>query len=131
MAGWERFEKSLIGGRETEPTVKIGRSGNILVNGLAMKLIKDAEWVQLLYDRANKRIGIKPVEEGALDAYRLLPSGKGKQVNAKTYIKYFGLEDLKGTKHRPKYDSKGVLVVELAGSLDEMRRRRILDKAEP
>ncbi len=111
MAGWERFEKSIVGSRETVPMVKIGKSGNILLNGLAMKLINHSEHVQLLYDRQLRRIGIKPCDAGALDAFKFTKSGStGRQLNAKSYIKFFNLEELRGTKYRPRYEESMIVV---------------------
>lgn len=115
MAGWERFRRQVVG-TQTEPQVRIGKNGALLVNGLAWDLIGCPMHVQLLYDRSQRRVGIKACEENSLDAYKVTkPTAGSASINAKSYLRYFKLEGFQGSVHRPSYDSSDgrVLVVKL------------------
>lgn len=111
---WERFQRGLFS-RGSEPTVKIGKAGHILINGLAYKLIDGAEYVQLYFNRPRRLIGICRARQSDPDVYRLGKSGKkSHQINARSFLKHYKLEDKLATAHRPKYED-GMIVLNLNG----------------
>lgn len=48
MSGWEVSKRTVVG-KSTEPCVKVGKSGNILINGLAAALLDEGYRVRLLH----------------------------------------------------------------------------------
>ncbi len=93
--GFELFERGSGWRGSAEPLITVSKNGYISVNrSVREKYFKDAEAVQLLYDREGKRIGLRPVGKEVEHAYAFR-HGKGRGgglVFARSFLKYYGIE---------------------------------------
>jgi len=75
------------------PTVSISNYGRLSLNSAATKLLGNAEYVILYYDKAQKVIGLEPKEERVREALKLTPTSnsKGGFVTASGFLKKYHL----------------------------------------
>jgi len=101
-----------------EPEVTITRRGIISLNEPAYAAIGRPETVELLYDRAEQVIGLRPVQREAQHAYPVRSQG-GKpggpwNVHARGFTLHYGI-DTSTAIRRPAVVEDGVLCINLAG----------------
>lgn len=109
---YEAFE--MTGGRmSAEAAITILKQGNFGINSrAAMEFFKGVKYASLHYDRAARRIGIRPEERKAPHAYEIRgQNGKGAvQISGSAFLRFFGI-DHKATKAYPcKWNDKEKLI---------------------
>lgn len=115
MPTWETFTPSTIAwGLLEEPAVTIQKRGVLSINASAYQELGRPTAVELLFDREERIIGIRPslAATGGLQVW--FPSGKTApaQVSAGRFFKYFGI-GIESTLRHPAVMDDGVLCVDL------------------
>ena len=99
---YEAFEMTGVR-MAAEAAITILKQGNFGINRrAAVEFFKGAKYASLHYDRAARRIGIRPEEKKAPHAYEIRgQDGKGAmQISGSAFLRYFGIEH-KTTKSYP------------------------------
>lgn len=115
--GFERYERS-SDRRHDEPLISIRASGSIGLNNAAVTThFADCEWVELYYDDADRRVGIKPVECETSHAYSIqhgdAPS-HGASIFAAGFLRDHQLLPEDTTRYPPTWDEQaGLLAIDL------------------
>ena len=90
MPNFEVFTKGMVPVPK-EPMVTLQKHGVLSLNAAAVAALGSPAAVELLYDRAEQIIGLRPAEAGAPNAYPVW-SGKGSapaQVSAAAFTRYY------------------------------------------
>lgn len=78
------------------PSAKMLKGGQISLNHSAyLQYLKGSSYVELYYDAAAKKVGLKPKKYGTKIAFKIKSVGKGKatyRINAKPLIEYYGIK---------------------------------------
>ena len=70
-ANWTECPNEGWLGRWVGVWVTMNPKGRIVLGQKVYKQLGEPEWVKLLFDKPNRRIGIKPTNKGATNAYRV------------------------------------------------------------
>lgn len=68
-------------------TISITRTGMNFSRATTRKYLNEISYVELYFDRDNKKIGIKPLSEKTENAY-MLKGNKSKRVSAKDFLEF-------------------------------------------
>jgi hypothetical protein len=95
VPNFEVFTKRMVP-MTRQPFVTIQKRGTISINKAAQAALGEPEAVELLYDAAEKIVGLRPVEATAQHAYPLR-SQSGKEVGpfiiaGTAFTKYYGID---------------------------------------
>ena len=76
-----------------EPVVALQRRGVLSLNRAAYELLGEPAAVELLFDRAGRRIGLRPVVGDAPHAYRVRkqPGSATYLIGAKAFLQFYGI----------------------------------------
>jgi hypothetical protein len=85
MNPFEVFDPASAATRRV-PTIYVLSEGRLKLNAEAVRRLGDATWVQLLWDDATKRIGIKPAEETSRAAVRVTPGESQATITSKAFV---------------------------------------------
>lgn len=104
----------------SEPTVTITARGHLTLSRGALDALGDPEMVDLLFDRAERRIGIRRSENP--DAYRV---SKTRGITCTAFAKVFEI-DIQQARRRPATVQEGMLVVDVndPGTVVDSNRRK-------
>lgn len=107
------------------PSVTIQKRGIFSINRKAHKLIGEAETVELLFDKDEQIIAMRPSTEP--HAYTLRPqSGRNTGqaiVSATAFTQYFDIDTKVSRRYTP-YEQDGMLCIDLKGPNVEVRGNR-------
>lgn len=125
--GFEVFDKRMAPLAKA-PSVTVQKRGIFSINRAAHRLIGEPETVELLYDRDNRIIAMRPSSE--LHAYKIRPqaSQASKDVgqvilSATAFTQYFDIDTSVSRRYTP-YEEDGMLCINLAGPSIEIRGNR-------
>jgi len=97
-----------------EPMMTIQRRGSLSLNRAAVEALGEPEAVELLYDRKERVMGIRPVDPKAQHAYKIRkqPSSVSFLIAGQAFTQYYGIPTDKPIRYRAKM-ADGVLTVDL------------------
>lgn len=113
---WEEFEAGPSVPKKERMHVTIGPRSVIHLNGNVYEKLGSPEFVVLLFDRFNSRIGVMPVEEERRSSFPLKRKGRGRHriIWARPFCKYYGINfDRICSFANPEIDDDGVLRLDL------------------
>ncbi|HEX3359599.1 MAG TPA: hypothetical protein VHS74_01290 [Solirubrobacterales bacterium] len=79
----------------TEPAVTIQKRGTFSLNSPAFEALGNPEYLELLYDRQERLIGLRKADSSVPHAYLVRPLGKGgttQMVSGTAFLAYYGIE---------------------------------------
>jgi hypothetical protein len=94
----------------------MNQKGHIVMSRKTHENIKEPTAVQLFFDTVNNRIGIKPAQPVARDAFPLVKTGRhgGRVIRACRLMHEFGIELPQTIKFRDiMIDKDGILILDL------------------
>ena len=110
---FQRFRRAYVTG-EDEPMVAIHTRGLVAMNDAAWEAISRPPAVVFLYNEDEKTIGLEPAEEKSVDAYRVRKgSSRNHVVEARAFLKHFGIPDEARGRRYPAREENGILVFSL------------------
>ena len=124
---WEEFEDGPTEPRETRMHVTLSPRNVIHLNGNVMDRLGKPEFVRLLFDRLNSRIGIMPAHGTAPNAFPLKVKGRGRHriVWAAPFCRYYGIHfDRIRAFAEPEIDADGVLRLDLLNTKNVRTNKR-------
>jgi hypothetical protein len=108
------------------PSVTIQKRGVFSINRAAHRLIGEAETVELLFDRDNQIIALRP-SKSSPHAYAIRPQSardSGQVIlSATAFTQYYGLDTTVSRRWEP-YEQDGMLCIDLKGHSIEIRGNR-------
>lgn len=102
---FEKFDQDVStgfkgrGNRGPRPAaVGIAKQGVFTINPAAYELLDNPSFVELLFDKVNKRVGIRTVEKPSDITFdvRAFPNGLQHRINARRFTKHYGIQPSKG-----------------------------------
>lgn len=87
------------GNRGQRPAaVGIAKQGVFTINPAAYELLDKPSFVELLFDKVNKKVGIKAVEKPSNTAFdiRPFPNGLQHRINARRFTRHYGIKPSQG-----------------------------------
>lgn len=124
--GFELFDKRLVPVAKA-PSVTIQKRGILSINKVAHDMIGAAETVELLYDKEERIIAIRPADGSSPHAYTIRPQsqrGTGQAVlSATAFTQYFDIDTTVSRRWVP-YVIDGMLCIDLKGQSAEVRGNR-------
>lgn len=133
--GFEVFKKSSAPLAKV-PSVTIQRRGLISMNRSAYALIGDPEAIELLFDREERIVGLRPAELTDPNAYPVRPQGSGDTgpllIAGQMFTKYYGIETDQAIRYVNPSMTEGILCIDLKseGQLVTSNRSRPRKKEE-
>jgi len=116
--GFEKFQgkgQGSVGRTNQEPRISLRASQSIGLNYAAIQeYFEDYNWVELLYDPVNRKVGINRVEEQTQDAYKVRKSNKdghGGNINCTAFIKEYNLTPEQTTHYEAEWDDEHNIVI--------------------
>jgi hypothetical protein len=124
--GFELFDKRLVPVAKA-PSITIQKRGILSINKVAHDMIGAAETVELLYDKEERIIAIRPAEGQSPHAYNIRPQsqrGTGQAIlSATAFTQYYEIDTTVSRRWVP-YESGGMLCIDLKGQSAEIRGNR-------
>ncbi|MGI8760073.1 MAG: hypothetical protein ACR2LF_01955 [Jatrophihabitantaceae bacterium] len=115
MPDFESFSRRMLS-LKSEPHVTIQRRGAISLNAAALASLGAPASVELLYDRGQAIIGLRPVESRAENAYHVRRASRSPNgpwiISAMAFVKFYDI-DTSVTRRCPAVLDGGVLCVNL------------------
>lgn len=100
------------------PVISILRTGMGQLNPLALQMLgENARYVELLYDRERKRIGLRPLSEVEPHARKVSRAEHTASINLKGFLDNYGIDYKKTRRYRAEKDEDGILAINLANPL--------------
>lgn len=116
MPNFESFSRRMVS-LKGDPQITIRRHGMIALNRPAFAAMGSPTAVELLYDRRDRIVGLRPVEPRADNAYqvrRASPSDSGPWViSAMAFIRFYDI-DTSRTRRWPAFVRGDVLCADLS-----------------
>ncbi|WP_073392469.1 hypothetical protein [Jatrophihabitans endophyticus] len=117
MSGFETFTKTLVAlGRD--PQVTIQKRGTITLNAAAYAALHEPQAVELLFDRDDLVLGLRPCEPRLGHGVFVRPATRSPNgpyvVSAMAFLKYYGIDTTVARKFRAEVRWP-VLCADLAG----------------
>ena len=115
---WQEYQFVWGGNNDDRIYVTLNARGNIYLSRRALEELNSPEAVVLLFDPADKTIGIRRAAAERRNAHRLKVKdarGRGKLVYAAEFLRHYGV-NVGGTLlfEKPELDDDGILVLELS-----------------
>lgn len=122
--GFEVFDKRMAPLAKA-PSVTIQKRGIFSINRAAHKLIGEPETVELLFDKENQVIALRPSKEPHAYSIRPQSSRDTGQVilSATAFTQYYDIDTSVSRRYKP-YEQDGMLCIDLAGSSTVVRGNR-------
>lgn len=124
--GFELFDKRLVPVSKA-PSITIQKRGILSINKVAHDMIGAADTVELLYDREERIIAIRPTDGQSPHAYSIRPQsqrGTGQAIlSATAFTQYYEIDTTVSRRWVP-YESEGMLCIDLKGQSAEIRGNR-------
>lgn len=122
--GFEVFDKRMAPLAKA-PSVTIQKRGIFSINKAAHKLVREAESVELLFDKENNIIALRPSKES--HAYQVRPASSrdtGQMImSATAFTQYYNIDTTVSRRYTP-YEQDGMLCIDLKGHSVEVRGNR-------
>jgi hypothetical protein len=111
---FEEFTYKSVAIAQISPNVSISRNGNLTLNASSRSLAPDYDRFVLLYDPANRLVGLRPTTAGERHARPLRQSGSQRTwtISAAGFLKKFGIEHEHGRSYELT-EQDGVLIIDL------------------
>lgn len=126
--GFEVFDKRMAPLAKA-PSVTIQKRGIFSINRAAHNLIGAPETVEMLFDRENQIIALRPSKE--LHAYPIRPQSSrdtGQMIlSAAAFAQYYEIDTSISRRYKP-YEQDGMLCIDLTGPSAEVRGNRAKPK---
>src|SRR5215470_19291959 len=133
-AEWSRVPRGDMTGQWSAYYVTMNPRGFIVMSRVVYERLGAPKAVELLFDKVNNRIGLKPTSPQMRDAYPVGPSGRhgGKIVRAYRLMQEYGL-DLPETIqfHNAEIDTDGILILDLRTARVSSRAKGSKKEAKP
>ncbi|PLS85255.1 MAG: hypothetical protein CYG60_13610 [Actinobacteria bacterium] len=119
LDGYELFDKKAVPST-SKPWVTLQKGGLLSINTMAYQKIGSPEAVEVLYNKAERKIALRPAP---MDSPRAFPVRKqgGREnirpsnlVSLTAFCNYHGIETNSARRYRPEFTDDGVLIVDLA-----------------
>ena len=126
---WETCTFDTTQARWSGIHVTMNPKGLIYLNGSAMSTLRHAERVELLYDRLNNTIGVKPSNTLNKFAFKAAVKGKhgGKKIRAYRLLQQFEIKLDRTVRFlKPEVNDEGVLILDLRHTTSSGVRKRIV-----
>lgn len=122
--GFEVFDKRMAPLTKA-PSVTIQKRGIFSINQTAHKLIGNAETVELLFDKDNKVIALRPSNEPHAYSLRSQSSRDTGQMilSATAFTQYYEIDTSVSRRYKP-YEQDGMLCIDLNGPSAVVRGNR-------
>lgn len=106
--GWDLFEK--INSRAAEMVITVYKGGQFSLTKATCDAI-DSEYVELLFNRNEMKIGIRPADSSSSNAYQLRQPKRqtSRILSAAAFIAYYQLDEIKGKKYQVKKEDDMVV----------------------
>ncbi|MDM7920915.1 MAG: hypothetical protein QUS14_01335 [Pyrinomonadaceae bacterium] len=88
------WEESPVGPKTANRLwVTMDEKGSIMLGARAVEALKDPNWVVLMFDRLNSRIGIQPSDRYARNAFPVLQRSNGRHrvIRANSFCRFYGI----------------------------------------
>lgn len=108
------------------PSITIQKRGIFSINKAAHRLIGEADTVELLYDKENRIIGLRPAEVSPhAYAVRTQSHREGAQaiLSGSAFTQYYDIDTSVSRRWEP-YMEGGILCIDLKGASTEVRGNR-------
>jgi hypothetical protein len=136
---WEELPRGDVHWNAVGYHATINPKGHIALNGYTLQKMDEPEAVNILFDRVNNRIGLRPAERTARNAYRLHPrSNKGSRVvHAGRLLAEYNIDLPETHEFRGvRIDDDGVLILDLRTARTSNRalawqQRRVREEVRP
>lgn len=78
----------------TDPAITIQKRGTMSLNAPAYEALEQPKYVELLFDRDERLIGFRKVDESIRHAYIVRPLGRGTthMVSGTAFLAYYGID---------------------------------------
>ncbi len=106
---FETFKRQDAKRKKSEPTVTVLKNGNISPSKDALDLLGRPVFVLLLFDKAQRVVGIRPVDKESEYTYRI---GKADMISGKAFCNYFGI-DYETSRRYPAHIYNDILIFNL------------------
>ena len=126
---WETCTFDTTQARWSGIHVTMNPKGLIYLNGKAMSTLRHAERVELLYDRFNNTIGVKPSNTLNKFAFKAAVKGKhgGRKIRAYRLLQQFDIKLDRTVRFlKPEVNDEGFLILDLRNTTTSALRRRPL-----
>jgi hypothetical protein len=110
--GYEKFTKQRRPAKD-QAMITVLKGGQLGINKMCMEeYFRDYKYVEMYYDKDQKKIGIRPTNDSTNDAYnvRLIKGGKLANISVKEFLKHFGIEHGKSIAYSATWNEKEKLV---------------------
>jgi len=114
--GFEEFEPRYAVSSKKRPMVTILKQGVFGVNQAAAVFLRDVEQVVFLFDKATRRIGLRPEKGEAANGYnvRRAKQGGALQISGSRFLDHYGIAHEETKRYPCEWDEKAkMLVVQL------------------
>lgn len=95
MANFETFSRDMVP-LKAPPHVTVQKRGTISLNRSAFLLLGSPDAVELLYDREQSMLGLRPIDPGADSAYRVRRSSNSSSgpwvISAMAFTKFYDID---------------------------------------
>ena len=129
LSHWEEFNIEPSRRRTLVPSATLQPSGELRIGRSALEMLGDPEAVAILFDRGNRRIGLRRAAPNEANALRLVSRSGKRQLHTRyIYLKSFlnrqGLQPATALLFRPlTLSPEGYLVLDLEGAKPPETRR--------
>ncbi len=120
LEGYELFDKRAVPST-TKPWVTLQKGGLLSINATAFEKIGAPEAVEVLYNKAERKIALRPASMDSPRAFPIRKQGAGGNikptnlVSLTAFCNYHGIDTSSARRYRPEFaDELGVLIVDLA-----------------
>lgn len=110
--------------------VTVQRRGTMSMNTAAYNALGSPAAIELLYDAAERIIGMRPAEQSSEYAYPMRGVRGSYVLSGIAFANYYGI-DTSVSRRYPAYVEDGVLCVDLKGESTELVGRRTTQKEIP
>lgn len=113
---FEVFDRRVVP-RSNVPALTIQKGGLFSLNRAAYIAMGSPEAVELLFDKANNLVGLRPVDSDIAHSYTIRPQNPGKETGPVTFsgsafTKHYGIDTTVSRRWTPTW-SEGILQVDL------------------
>lgn len=109
----EKFKPRTTSGNKS-PLISIRKSGSFGINQSAIEeFFDDSEYVVLLYDEENNKVGFQPKQEDTQNSYVISKGDSGGSITAMALVNRYDIEHEVTTRYAPERNEDGVIIIDL------------------
>jgi hypothetical protein len=113
---WEEYDGAPKDRHQGRMHITLNSRGTLRINRVALEKLGDPEKVKLLFDHANKAIGIRPAVETDRHPYtlRTYRNGSHREVQINGFLRHYNAATTRTIRYlNPEIDNWGVLVLDM------------------